>query len=73
MNLLQENQTASTYVYKTAWSSHNPSENLNFDERLCLENEISVHESEAFDIKINSGKLPFNNIPLITDSLNETV
>lgn len=32
----------STYVYRTASSSHNPSENLNFDERLCLENEISV-------------------------------
>lgn len=31
-----------TYVYKTASSSHNPSENLNFDGRLCLENEISV-------------------------------
>lgn len=35
-------QIYSTYVCKTAWSSHNPSENLNFDGRLCLENEISV-------------------------------
>jgi hypothetical protein len=37
-----KNKHFPTYVYKTASSSHNPSENLNFDGRLCLENEISV-------------------------------